>query len=202
MNISSRFFTSYPLGITGCRCGFAIKGQGTLQNYEWHSSGNMLDKSLIQESTLLLQNSAYHGNACVTQHGQSAPGYHGIRVHHACIHPNNSRIDQGLGTRGSPAVMGTGFQGHIDIGTPGIVSSLAESMNFSMGRSRFPVPAFTYYLPIADNHTANGRIWRCPANPPACKDKCPFHHFVLEISHVRCLPAKERGYPLATLRRS
>jgi hypothetical protein len=55
-------------------------------------------------------------------------------------------------------MMGTGFQGNIDICCASPVPCLAESMNFSMGCPRFSVPPFADDLSVPDNNTTNRRV--------------------------------------------
>jgi hypothetical protein len=153
----------------------------------------MLNKSFVQELTLFFQNPAFHNNTGIAQHGQTAPGHYRVRVPHCGKDPGNSRFDQSLGTGGRPAVVGTGFQGYINIGALSSVSSLAKSMYFSMGRARFPMPSFTDYLPVPDNNTPNGWVWRRPAKSAASKCKCSPHYFAIKIGHVQNVVSYGRG---------
>ena len=138
-----------------------------------------MKKYRIQTIAFLFQHMGFHCDASLPQIPDPFSCYQRIRIIRPNEHPPDPGLHNGLHTRRLLPVMAAWLQRYIQIRPLCRFCAGHQGISFCM---IFTIPgmiAFSNDLSLLYDHSANQRIWTCPALSLFCQLYGPAHPFIL-----------------------
>ena len=149
-----------PLADAVLKCRFSVQAGGHFHAQPGTAARHARDKTDVELTRIVFQQTAFGGNTRVRKHSQPAPGHLRIGVPHGRNDTHHSRGDQRFGTGRRTPMVAAGFKSNVGGGTARGHTLGMHGMDFSVRLAGFPVPAFADNRTVLDEDTTDAWI-RC-----------------------------------------
>src|SRR5579863_3380533 len=122
---------------------------------------NVAGEGFVQTAGFCLELTNFHVNACGAQLLKTLPAYLRIGIGHGGDHTADSGSDQGISTRGRPALMRMGFEIDVQRAAAGLAAGLLESLHFGVLHTIVSINTCACDVALCvDDNSTDVRIWR------------------------------------------
>ena len=168
MRVSSRNLTGDPARSAGLCGDAAVETLAQLQPDPGPAMASVVEVGGQLLLYGLCANTHIHLNPRLAQEPEPRAAHMLVRILQGDHHAPHTRLDEGLGTGWSPAVMGAGLEGAIDRAAARLIAGGAQGVGFGVGAAQLLVIPFAEDASIGGDHdSANHRIGTHVSAPAA-----------------------------------
>src|SRR3990172_4044338 len=178
-------FAGDPLRVTGPRGELAVQAHRGLEDDQRFPGPNVFEVRLIQSNGLFLEQAHLDRDPGLSKSLHATACYGRVRVVRGGDHLYHSGLNQGVGARRSPPVMGTRLEGDTARRSRGRCSGCLEGDHLGMVTPESSMEPFPDDHVVAHQDGPDHGIWARPSPSPRGEREGAFHVSLMYFGHRR-----------------